>query len=183
MTMKILNRVDTTEKRIPFPPEKVYGVLIDYTAYLDWMPPIIDSKLLIQEGDLAIAEFRYAVLDKKVSMECIHSPGRSVTLRQISGEEVVRSMDWQIDPIDRLNCQVKISLQLRKRHRIWFSPVGPFLTSQAFITALGSRLDYLSGGSLRAGYKVLELSRSKKGMVLNYQGNEYEFRLKQEASK
>jgi len=80
-------------------PSTVYEILTDYDNYLEWFPLANHSKLLVKEGDLAIAEFAFErPHDAKLTVECIHTKNEMVLHRRISGNMPVLRLHWTLAP-------------------------------------------------------------------------------------
>jgi ribosome-associated toxin RatA of RatAB toxin-antitoxin module len=69
--------------QIDAPREIVFTTLTDYNSYERWLPGVTRSRILAQDGDIAVAEFIWPIWMKgRFSLEFIHMPPESVTYVQ-----------------------------------------------------------------------------------------------------
>ncbi len=82
--------------------KSVFSLLTDYDSYREWIPEITHSRILVQEGEIVIAEFeapRYA--SGRFVFELVHSPPLSVIYSQVGrygGHGI--SGGWDLEEVD-----------------------------------------------------------------------------------
>jgi ribosome-associated toxin RatA of RatAB toxin-antitoxin module len=89
----------------------IYEILTDYDHLAEWLPEIVNSRLLAREGDLALAELELGDSEKtRFAMECIHSPEQMVIWRPVEKKIPVTEFQWSLKPVDNGHCSVSLEL-------------------------------------------------------------------------
>jgi ribosome-associated toxin RatA of RatAB toxin-antitoxin module len=74
----------TSSARLNASKETVYSVITEYNSYDQWIPDIVHSHVLVQEGDITILELLYPSYHRnKFILECIQTPPTSMVYTQI----------------------------------------------------------------------------------------------------
>lgn len=161
-------RLDTTT-------EGVYGFLTRYEGYAGWMPGITASRLLAQEGDLAVAEFELASpRGAAQSVECIHDRNTRVIVRPIGGV-ALGQLQWTLARASGGGTDVELVVT---------SPIGWHLlrpgawrlrSAARIVEGLRQGLSGPEGLAFAAdsGNTVLELLEAPDGLVLWLNGKRY----------
>ncbi len=67
--------------------EPVFGVLSDYERYLEWVPDMVQTKVISREGSLAVCSFSVSGLKKiNYTLELHHQGCDAINFRQIAGD-------------------------------------------------------------------------------------------------
>lgn len=66
------------------PPKRVFTVLAAYDVYSEWIPDVIQSRVIFAEGDICYAEFYLTGLAEPVTLELLHDRPRAIQFRQVS---------------------------------------------------------------------------------------------------
>jgi ribosome-associated toxin RatA of RatAB toxin-antitoxin module len=112
-------RKENFHLQLDAPQEAVFALLADYGSYREWVPDITHSRVLVQEGEITIAEFeapRYGA--GKFAFELVHTPPVSVIYSQIGrygGHGI--SGGWDLEEVEGGN---KVVLRGRVHARTFF---------------------------------------------------------------
>jgi ribosome-associated toxin RatA of RatAB toxin-antitoxin module len=176
--MALLAPSSKAEGSFPCEPSLIFEMLTDYDTYCEWLPAISESKLLAKEGDLALAEIRYAhPFSDKLVFECIHDKNRSVLARVISGSLPVGKIEWTITGAGERS-QVTVVIE-GKPDWHWIRPgYRKLLSAQQYIAALQGQVAAYSSELVLSGENgetILDLMETSEGLVLVYRGQKYTF--------
>lgn len=163
----------------PCSPALIYEILTSYDNYKDWMPKIRASALLAQAGDLAIARLDLAPPGAEyASLECIHTPNRTVVSRAIEGELELKSLSWDLESLRGDHCRVTLTLEGRTR-----MPVGAgsreLLDAEGILAALKGYTGAFLPELILDGEKGevrLEIFETEGTLTCWFNGQEYEMR-------
>lgn len=161
---------------LPCKAELPYFVLTDYDQYAEWLPLVKSSKLLAQEGDLAVAEFELKPPYKgKWVVECIHTRDQMVLWRTIGGEISIAQLQWDIEGGPSGQSQVSLTLEKKSmwRNFLPFSSGMPDTGKclAALQRQISSFLPEVSEGE--GGEKILDLVETSQGLVCWIRGKKY----------
>jgi ribosome-associated toxin RatA of RatAB toxin-antitoxin module len=168
---------ETASLVIDAEPATVYEILTDYNCYAEWMPLVSTSRLLAEEGDLAIAEMSLALGEgETMAIECIHDRDRMVLSRAIGGSLPVEKVKWDIEPEGSGRCKVTLAMHPEERWQTFLPSHRKFLNPEACLAAL-KRQASLFNGTSRAGQPgaelVFQISETPDGLVAWYLGKQY----------
>ncbi len=157
--------------------ERLFNVVSDYDRYHEWMPMIDSSKVLAQEGDVTIAEFRVPQWsDRNLTLELVHARPNSIAFRQIDGmEPPAISGRWQLEDAET---GVLVAAHLRVHTPLLHFGSRRRINTELQVTldALGTRHRKLSSGRAEksiARQKVLEVVREAGGLKIWYMGESF----------
>lgn len=153
----------------------IYEILIDYDNYLEWYPLTSHSKLLVQEGDLAIAEFKFDRPPKtEISVECIHTKNEMVLHRRIAGNFPITRVQWNLAPEGSgtkvtVRCEVDLG-----NWRILYPGMAQQFVLRAMIKALAGRVGTFSSDFKdEGGRKFLEIIQTDDALEIWLMGKRY----------
>jgi ribosome-associated toxin RatA of RatAB toxin-antitoxin module len=158
-------------------PSLIYEILTDYDSYSEWMPLVTSSRLLAQEGDLAIAELAVDVGRlQTLSIECIHDRDRMVLSRAIGSTLLVSKVEWTISPAGPGQSKVDIAMHARR----WWSSFHPshrrFLNPEACLEGLRKQValfDAGAGVAVPGAERILQIHETQEGLIAWYLGKQY----------
>ena len=166
-------------------PAVVYEILTDYNSYCEWMPLISTSRLLAEEGDLAIAELSVALGEgETMAIECIHDRNRMVLSRAIGGSLPVEKLQWDLEAEGAGRCKVTLSMHPEERWQNFLPSHRKFLNPSACLAGLKrqtSLFDASSSGGGPGAEVVFQISETPDGLVATYQGKQYKLTPLEEA--
>ncbi len=80
------------------PPKKVFTVLAGYSVYSEWVPDVVESRVIFSEGDICYAEFRLSGLGEPVTLELLHDRPKTIQFRQVSCPTRPWRGRWELQP-------------------------------------------------------------------------------------
>ena len=162
--------------------QAVFSLLTDYDSYRKWVPDITHSRILVQEGEITIAEFeapRYGV--GKFVFELVQTPPVSVIYSQVGrygGHGI--SGGWDLEEIEggkkvvlrgRLNVKTSFyDLTCRKRMR---EGLAHLLTSVENRTGASVPTDRTSDSD-KSKKRVLTVTERPQSLLVWLRGVEFE---------
>lgn len=168
---------ETASASIACEPALVYEILTDYDSYCEWMPMVATSKLLAEEGDLAIAELSVSLGEgETMAIECIHDRNRLVLSRAIGGSLPVEKMQWEIEPEGDGRCKVTLAMHPEERWQTFLPSHRKFLNPAACLEGLRRQTTlYDSEAAVNGadGEVVLQIRETPDGLVALYLGKHY----------
>jgi ribosome-associated toxin RatA of RatAB toxin-antitoxin module len=155
----------------------IYEVLTDYDSYSEWLPFIAKSRLLAQEGHLAITELDLVLPpDETLMMEWIQTTNTSVLGRVIGGMTPVSELEWKIEPAHTGHSVVTVAIKRNMNSRLLFPAHWTFMNAGKWMKALHSRiavfLPELASPQMD-GEKILELWDTEAGFVCWIRGKKF----------
>jgi len=163
---------------LPCEPALVYEILTDYDSYSEWMPMVSSSRLLAEEGDLAIAEFKVDLGDgETLAIECIHDPNRMVLSRSIGGSLPVDKIQWELEPESNGRCKVSVAMHPEERWQNFLPSHRRFLDPEACLEGLRRQTALFDAGPTAAstpeGELIFRIQETPDGLVAWYHGKQY----------
>ncbi|MEX2264139.1 MAG: SRPBCC family protein [Bryobacteraceae bacterium] len=153
----------------------VYEVLTDYNNYLEWFPMANHSKLMVKEGDLAIAEFGFdRPPNTRLTVECIHTKNEMVLHRRISGNFPMIRMQWNMQE-EGADTRVTLRTEMDLRNwRILYPGAAQNFVDSALLDALQGRVSAFSSDFQDAGgRKFLEVVQTEDCLEVWLLGKRY----------
>ncbi len=158
-------------------PALVYEILTDYNSYKEWMPMVSTSRLLAEEGDLAIAELAVSLGEgETLAIECIHDRNRMVLSRSIGGSLPVDKIQWDIEPEGPGRCKVSVAMHPEERWQTFLPSHRRFLNPEACLSALRRQtklFDDAAPDSAPPAELVFQLRETPDGLLVWYLGKQY----------
>jgi hypothetical protein len=171
----------TASIQLNHPRETVFNALSDYASYQKWMPGVLFSQVLAQEGDIIVAEFVWPLLlEEKVVLEFIHLPPESVIYHQV-GQDRRRGLSgrWDLSPApDGLGTVLAGTIRLRTGlRRAWSNGKKVRSALAQSLEAIARRV--LGEGTpnrpeeVVARKKILEVVKRPGGLEVWFAGDVY----------
>ena len=159
-------------------PALVYEILTDYNTYSEWMPLVSSSRLLAEEGDLAIAEMSVSLGEgETMAIECIHDRNRMVLSRAIGGTLPVDKLQWDLEPEGTGRCKITLAMHPEERWQTFLPSHRKFLNPGACLESLRRYTSLFdgrpSGGDSGGGEMVIQIRESEDGLTAWYLGKQY----------
>lgn len=155
----------------------LYDILTDYEGYAEWLPRVLQSKMLAQERDLALAEFEVDLPPKeRFVIECVHTRNKMVLWRQIGGNIPIWQVEWTITASGDNKADVSLVTTRKFHWNIFRSRYRGFLDPKRCLRLLQSQVGvFLPELAVtgEGGEKVLELVETGDGIVCWIRGKKY----------
>ncbi len=165
---------------IKVPRRLAFAVLAGYRSYRDWMPDVLESRLLAAEGDIAIVELVAPEYTKgKFILEFIDSPADWLVFRQVDRHRRTGLAGrWDLEERDGgSGVVIRGSLSLRNSFFKFFSGRRLQRALQGTLEALGSRALRLAAhgaaGEELGKRKVFGLIRTADSLEIEFDGRTY----------
>lgn len=166
-------------------PAVVYDILTDYNSYCEWMPLVSTSRLLAEEGDLAIAELSVSLGEgETMALECIHDRNRMVLSRAIGGSLPVEKLQWDIEPEGSGRCKVTLAMHPEERWQNFLPSHRKFLNPAACLAGLKRQTSLFDEGISACGpgaELVFQIRETPDGLLATYLGKQYKLTPAEEA--
>ena len=156
-------------------PSSVYDILIDYDNYLEWFPITSHSKLMVKEGDLAIAEFSFEKPpNSKLTMECIHTRNEMVLHRKIAGTFPLTRVQWNLQS-EGTGTKVTLRTEMELSNwRVLYPGMAQNFVTRALLTAAEGRVSAFSSELQdQGGRKFLEIIETDESLEIWLMGKKY----------
>jgi hypothetical protein len=177
----LITRTVRASTYIKVPRQLVFAVLASYDSYRDWVPDVLESRLLAAEGDVAITEFvAQAYNGGKFVLEFVASSNDWLMFNQVDRyrrDGLSGRWDLEKATVDS-GVVVRASLSMR-------NSVFKLGSRRQLRQVLDRTLDALASRSLRlaahgaAGAtlgrrKIFELVRTGDALQLDFEGESYD---------
>ena len=173
-------RKEEATRSLDAPRDLLFTILTDYDRYREWLPGVEQSRVLAQEGDIVVAEFKAPHYGQElVALEFIHSPPAAITFSQVEhyGKPDIAGR-WELsEPDEGTGVAVKAAIRLNtplvelRSRRLMRASLGETLA------ALAKRSAELAAGEVAetptGRRKVLEVIRRPQGLEIRYLGESY----------
>jgi hypothetical protein len=141
------------------------------------MPAVTSSRLLAQEGDLAIAELGVNIGElQTLSIECIHERDRMVLTREIGNILLVSKLEWNISPAGPGQCKVDVAMYPKNFWSLFRPSHRRFLHPEACLDGLRRQVALFDAGAAVAApgaERVLQIHDTQDGLIAWYLGKRY----------
>jgi ribosome-associated toxin RatA of RatAB toxin-antitoxin module len=158
-------------------PAVAYDILTDYDSYVEWMPMVSQSRLLAEEGDLAIAELTASLGEgETMAIECIHDRNRMVLSRAIGGSLPVEKIVWEIEPQGSGRCKVSLAMHPEERWQTFLPSHRRFLNPDACLAGLRRQVALFDTSVQVSGpgaELIFQLRETADGLMATYKGKPY----------
>ncbi len=167
--------------------ETVFSVLTEYNSYDQWIPEVIHSHALVQEGDITILELMCPAYNKnKFILECIQTPPASIVYTQIDQyRQRGLSGRWDIeDNADQEGVILKGSMRIQTEfYKNWLVRRHLQKAMDRILAAVTQRIALVSGdqkgaSSSFAKKKLLEVVRKVGTIEVFFLDELYELKKK-----
>ncbi|MDH3744377.1 MAG: SRPBCC family protein [Acidobacteriota bacterium] len=177
-----MSRTIEASTYIKVAPSQAFAVLSDYASYRDWMPDVLESRLLASEGDVAVAEFFVPeVGPSKFVLEFIESSPDWLKYQQVDRyRHAGLSGRWDLEEADGgAGVVVRASQSLstgvfrigrRKRMQHGLEKTLEALQERALRLAA-----HVASGGYLEKRKILELSKTGDRLRIDFEGKTYDF--------
>ena len=79
-----MKRIQRATIELAATPETLVDLLLDYGRYANWLPGLNQSRVLAQEGDIAVVEFEaQGLIPHPVTFEFVHTEAQQIVFQQV----------------------------------------------------------------------------------------------------